>query len=66
MCRPSVDARGQQTWVAYRRSVLVFSLVPRRALVDSVEQGRDLRFCGKPTVNVLNLNRELAKLDSGR
>jgi K+-transporting ATPase ATPase C chain len=35
-----------------------------RALVESVEQGRDLGFLGEETVNVLNLNRELAKLDS--
>ena len=37
-----------------------------RALVESVEQGRDLGYLGEPTVNVLNLNLELATLDSGR
>lgn len=36
-----------------------------RALVDAAEQSRDLWFLGEPTVNVLNLNLELAKLDSG-
>jgi len=36
-----------------------------RALVESAEQGRDLGFLGEPTVNVLNLNLELAQLDSG-
>ena len=37
-----------------------------RALVEAVEQGRDLGYLGEPTVNVLNLNLELARLDSGR
>lgn len=37
-----------------------------RALVESLEQGRDLGFLGEPTVNVLNLNLELARLDSGQ
>ena len=37
-----------------------------RALVESVEQGRDLGYLGEPTVNVLNLNLELATLDSGK
>jgi K+-transporting ATPase ATPase C chain len=34
------------------------------AVVAAVEQGRDLGFLGEPTVNVLNLNLELEKLDS--
>ncbi|WP_104164461.1 potassium-transporting ATPase subunit KdpC [Cryobacterium sp. N22] len=37
-----------------------------RALVESVERARDLRFLGEPTVNVLNLNLELATLDFGK
>ncbi|POH66549.1 potassium-transporting ATPase subunit C [Cryobacterium zongtaii] len=37
-----------------------------RALVEAVEQDRDLGYLGEPTVNVLNLNLELATLDSGR
>jgi K+-transporting ATPase ATPase C chain len=36
-----------------------------RALVEAAEQGRDLGYLGEPTVNVLNLNLELAELDSG-
>ena len=36
-----------------------------RALVEAAEQGRDLGYLGDPTVNVLNLNLELAELDSG-